>query len=29
VLAPGESVLVELEVVDPGNQAIAFEFSFL
>ncbi|SDE00285.1 zinc-ribbon and DUF3426 domain-containing protein [Aquimonas voraii] len=29
VLAPGESVLIELEVVDPGNQAIAFEFSFL
>lgn len=29
VLAPGESVLVELEVVDPGNQAIAFEFGFL
>lgn len=29
VLAPGESVLVELEVADPGNQAIAFEFSFL
>jgi predicted Zn finger-like uncharacterized protein len=29
VLAPGESVLVELEVVDPGNQAIAFEFAFL
>lgn len=29
VLAPGESVLIELEVVDPGNQAIAFEFGFL
>jgi predicted Zn finger-like uncharacterized protein len=29
VLAPGESVLVELEIVDPGNQAIAFEFAFL
>jgi predicted Zn finger-like uncharacterized protein len=28
-LAPGESAVVELEVRDPGNQAIAFEFSFL
>jgi len=28
-LAPGESAVIELEVRDPGNQAIAFEFTFL
>jgi len=28
-LAPGQPVMVELEIRDPGNQAIAFEFGFL
>jgi predicted Zn finger-like uncharacterized protein len=29
VLLPGQPVMVELELRDPGNQAIAFEFGFL
>jgi predicted Zn finger-like uncharacterized protein len=28
-LLPGQPVMVELEIRDPGNEAIAFEFSFL
>jgi len=28
-VAPGESAVIKLEVRDPGNQAIAFEFTFL
>ncbi|MCG6117005.1 MAG: zinc-ribbon and DUF3426 domain-containing protein [Aquimonas sp.] len=28
-LPPGQPVMVELELLDPGNQAIAFEFGFL